>query len=65
MQTLNESTMRRRADRAGYKLHKKGDGYMLTDHQTRGAVLGWDNYDASLQEVQQFLSEEEGRAGAD
>jgi hypothetical protein len=63
--TPNESTIRRKAKRHGYYVTKSretfhsnnlGD-YMLLDVQHNVPILGW-NYDASLEDIAEFLSDE-------
>ena len=65
--TPNESTIRRRARRDGYTVVKSrakppfngGDyGEYALIGPYGGAVLGWD-YDATLEDIAEFLSDEE------
>lgn len=64
-----ENRLRRRADRLGYALRKdrarvwglehRGE-YALADHESGGLSFGW-NFDASLDEIEQFLNDAEAR----
>jgi len=62
---MNESTLRRRAQRLGYRLEKSRArewrldnqlGYRLLDVEINGAALGQD-FDASLEEIAHFIQE--------
>ena len=65
--TPNESAIRRKAKRYGYFVRKSHERtfhsnnlgeYMLLDVQHNVPILGWD-YDASLEDIAEFLIDEE------
>ncbi len=61
-----ENLLRKRANRAGYSMHKSRvrnlhvndhGGYMLADSQNNAVVLGG-KYEASLDDIEEFLRED-------
>lgn len=61
-----EKRVRRRARRLGYYVTKSREWnnageYMLCDERSGSPIFGW-NYDASLEEIEDFLQQEEAEA---